>query len=492
MVTESLSHSAVRTAVPMDWHATYQRTLWVSDAIIVAGVVFLTQFVWFTLTGEPVTRPVDNVEPITYTWLSVALVVAWLAALSISGSRSPRTVGIGTGEYRKVIASALYLFAVLAIVSYLTTTDVSRGYLLLSFPVGMALLLISRALWRRRLWAARRSGEAMSRVLVIGDDEESARIVRELDSMPEAGYRVVGVSGPGSRSDFMSAGIEVPFLGPVEDVDRMLRMTGADTVIVASDAALPVERVREISWQLESGRQHLIMVPSLTDIGGPRIHTRPVAGLPLVHVETPRYTGRQRVLKRSFDILGSGALLLILAPLFAVLALLVKTSSAGPVFYTQERIGKEGQPFQMIKFRSMITGADDMLQQLLAAQGTADQPLHKIDNDPRITKIGRILRKYSLDEFPQLINVFKGDMSLVGPRPQRESEVAFYDSSAERRLIVKPGMSGLWQVSGRSALSWDEALRLDLYYVENWSLLGDISILFRTFKAVLAPGETAH
>ncbi|MDX2376589.1 sugar transferase [Microbacterium sp. LRZ72] len=492
MVTQSLSRSAVQAPATADWLSLYRRTLWVSDAIVVIAVMFATQYAWFTLTGEPVSRPVDSIEPITYTWLSMALITGWLVALSISGSRSARTVGIGTLEYRKVISSTVYLFAALAIVSYLLSAPISRGYLLLAFPLGTALLLANRALWRRRLWSARRAGQAMSRVLVIGDDGESARIISELERTPEAGYHVVGIAGPGRRADFTSAGLDVPFLGPVRDVDRMLERTGADTVIVASDAALGVEQVRKISWQLEAGRQHLIMVPSLTDIGGPRMHTRPVAGLPLMHVETPRYSGRQRVVKRTFDILGSAALLLVLAPLFAVLALLVKASGPGDVFYRQERIGKEGVPFGMIKFRSMIPDADAQLAGLLAGQGTEGTPLFKVENDPRITPIGRILRKYSLDEFPQLINVLKGDMSLVGPRPQRRAEVEYYDSAAERRLIVKPGMSGLWQVSGRSALGWDEALRLDLYYVENWTLLGDISILFRTFKAVVAPGETAH
>jgi len=492
MVTESLSHSIVRAPAALDWLSLYRRTLWVSDALVIAGVMFATQYAWFSLTGEPVSRPVDDIGPVTYTWLSTALILGWLVALAISGSYSDRVVGIGTAEYRKVIASAIYLFAILAVVSYLTSTPISRGYLLLACPAGTALLLLTRALWRRRLWAARRAGDAMSRVLVIGDDQESARIIAELGRMPEAGYRVVGVSGPGTRSDFSSAGVDVPFLGPVRDIDRMLEITGADTVLVASDAALSAQSVKQISWQLEAGRQHLIMVPSLTDVGGPRMHMRPVAGFPLVHVETPRYSGRQRFVKRSFDLVGSGALLLLLAPLFGVLALLVRLSSRGPVFYRQERIGQQGVPFRMIKFRSMIPDADDMLQRLLAEQGKAGQPLFKLENDPRITPIGRILRKYSLDEFPQLINVFLGDMSLVGPRPQRKEEVAFYDSAAERRLIVKPGMSGLWQVSGRSALSWDEALRLDLYYVENWTLLGDVSILFRTFKAVFAPGGTAH
>jgi exopolysaccharide biosynthesis polyprenyl glycosylphosphotransferase len=234
------------------------------------------------------------------------------------------------------------------------------------------------------------------------------------------------------------------------------------------------------------------VAPSLTDIGGPRIHTRPVAGLPLIHVETPRYAGSKLFTKRLFDILGSGALITALSPVLIVLAIMVKVTSPGPVLYKQERVGLNGDHFHMLKFRSMRVNADAELQSLLAAQGSSDKPLFKVQNDPRITSIGRLLRKHSLDEFPQLFNVFLGSMSLVGPRPQRDGEVALYDDAARRRLLLKPGMSGLWQVGGRSSLGWEDAIRLDLYYVENWSITGDIVILWRTIRAVLAPGNDAH
>jgi exopolysaccharide biosynthesis polyprenyl glycosylphosphotransferase len=250
--------------------------------------------------------------------------------------------------------------------------------------------------------------------------------------------------------------------------------------------------IRELSWGLDGGRQHLIVAPSLTDIGGPRIHTRPVAGLPLIHVEMPRYEGRKLFTKRGFDIAGSAVLLLVLSPVLLVLAVVVALTSPGPVLYRQERIGLNGNPFHMLKFRSMKEDADAELAGLLAAQGRDNEPLFKVQNDPRVTPIGRVLRKHSLDEFPQLLNVLRGDMSLVGPRPQRDGEVALYDDAARRRLLLKPGMSGLWQIGGRSTLSWEDSIRLDLYYVENWSIVGDLVILWRTLKAVLAPGGEAH
>jgi exopolysaccharide biosynthesis polyprenyl glycosylphosphotransferase len=263
-------------------------------------------------------------------------------------------------------------------------------------------------------------------------------------------------------------------------------------VLITGGGRLDAQDIRRIGWALEPGRQHLIVAVNLTDVAGPRIHTRPVAGLPLVHVETPQYSTRQRVLKRAFDILASLLLLVALSPLLLALGALVRLSGPGPVFYRQERVGQGGTRFGMFKFRSMVDGADARLSELLSAQGRDGSPLFKIENDPRITPIGRILRRFSLDEIPQLFNVLVGQMSLVGPRPQREAEVAFYDDDARRRLIVRPGMSGLWQVSGRSTLPWQEAIRLDLFYVENWSLIGDIVILFRTVKAVFAPGDTAH
>ncbi|MCA1305494.1 exopolysaccharide biosynthesis polyprenyl glycosylphosphotransferase [Microbacterium esteraromaticum] len=227
--------------------------------------------------------------------------------------------------------------------------------------------------------------------------------------------------------------------------------------------------------------------PSLTDVAGPRIHTRPVAGLPLIHVEYPRFEGRQRLAKRSFDIIGSLALIVLFAPVMAAVAVAVKATSKGPVFYSQERVGLRGKPFRMFKFRSMIVGADDHLQSLLDQQGTSDQPLFKVTDDPRITPVGRFIRRYSLDELPQFFNALLGTMSLVGPRPQRAAEVELYDDDAHRRLHMKPGITGLWQVGGRSDLSWNDAIRLDLYYVENWSVASDVIVVARTAAAVVKP-----
>lgn len=471
-----------------NWQGRYARRLAVTDLLIVVAVVFGTQFIWLGFSAQDV----SGLNLLDYSALSILLIVAWMTTLAVYDTRSPRVVGYDAAEYRAIIDGALRLFGITAIISFLLQANISRGYILISFPLGVALLVLGRWLWRRWLQKQRTHGRMISRVLLIGDTTANLRIHSELLRSPESGFVVVGACSTSPERTDRLGPTSIPILGGIDDVAYALDATGADTVLVSSESGLPADRVRELSWQLEAGQQHLIMAPNLTDIGGPRIHMRPVAGLPLMHVETPKYTGPQVVAKRAFDILGSGALILLLSPVLLVIAFLVKSTSHGRILYGQERVGMNGVPFKMLKFRSMVVGADAQLAQLLAEQGRSDSPLFKIENDPRITKVGRVLRKFSLDELPQLFNVFLGSMSLVGPRPQRDGEVALYDEAAERRLIVKPGMSGLWQVSGRSTLSWEDAIRLDLYYVENWSLTGDLNILFRTFKAVFAPGETAH
>ena len=229
-----------------------------------------------------------------------------------------------------------------------------------------------------------------------------------------------------------------------------------------------------------------MVAPSLTDIGGPRIHTRPVQGLPLIHVETPTYSGRKLYTKRAFDLVGSGLLTVALSPVLLVLAVLVKATSPGPVFFLQERVGLNGGTFPMVKFRSMVVDAEARLQELSALdRAEGNDVLFKMRNDPRVTKVGAFMRRYSLDEVPQLFNVLMGEMSLVGPRPPLAREVERYDVHVHRRFLVKPGMTGLWQVSGRSDLSWEDSVRLDLFYVENWSLVSDILILLKTARAVV-------
>ncbi|MDU0344673.1 sugar transferase [Microbacterium sp. KSW2-29] len=462
------------------WQRRYARLVLAIDTIVVAIAVFGSQVFWLGPHSVDVAS-----SPLDYTTLSLVLSVAWLGALTVGGTRHPRVIGYGITEYRLTLAASFQLFGALAIVAYLTGADVSRGYFLLSLPLGTTALLTGRALCRLWLRHRRRHGLMNARVILVGGADENARVAAELAAQPAAGLQVVGIHElPGEAAAWNEV--------QAASLRRLLTDLRADSVLISGGALLEARDIRRIGWSLDPGQQHLIVAVNLTDVAGPRLHTRPVAGLPLVHIETPQFSATQRILKRAFDIAGSASLLLLLAPVFLVLALLVRMSGPGPIFYRQERVGQGGTHFGMIKFRSMIDGADARLHTLLAEQGREGTPLFKVADDPRITPVGRWLRKYSLDELPQLLNVLAGQMSLVGPRPQRDAEVEFYDDDAHRRLMVRPGMSGLWQVSGRSALAWDDAIRLDLFYVENWSLVGDLTILARTFKAVLVPGDTAH
>ncbi|WP_109210444.1 MULTISPECIES: sugar transferase [Microbacterium] len=478
----------MRAAAGENWRRRYARRLWISDVVVLVWVVYGTQILWLGI--EPV--EVSGLGPLSYWLFSAALVAGWILALAWADTRSYRVIGVGNAEYVRVADASFRLFGLIAIISFLFRIDVARGFLLISLPLGIVMLILERWLWRQWLAAKRSIGEYSARVLLVGSELSVGQIARELQRSPAAGYLVVGACVPTGRIAGTLHGTDIPIMGNVAAFEEAIAVTAADTVAVTSTDDLPPSKVKQISWSLEAGRQHLVLAPSILDIAGPRIHTRPVAGLPLIHVETPRFSAGQRFTKRSFDILVSAVLILLLSPILLTVAAIVRLSSPGPVLFRHERIGLNGAPFQIYKFRSMRVGADAELTALLETQGTSTEPLFKIKHDPRITPVGRFIRKYSLDELPQLFNVLGGSMSLVGPRPQVAAEVALYTEPARRRLLARPGITGLWQVSGRSALSWDEAVKLDLYYVENWSLLGDLAILVKTARVVLTPGEGAH
>lgn len=475
----------VRSVRQPHWRRAYASRLVVTDVLVLTWALFGSALVAFGPAAAPlyVPRVPGFLQP-DYWVLSGVLVVVWTLALSSTGSRGYRLIGTGTAELKAVLQSAAVILVLIAMLALAFQIEFSRGYVLTALAAGLVALVASRWLWRMWLRLHRQRGAFCSRVLLVGSAATASQIAADLRRHSDAGYHVLGAVLSEPHEQRLPGGI--PVLGGVDDLLSAVQRSGADTVFVTDGHNLSPDRLRDLSWSLIPGRQHLVMAPSLTDIAGPRIHARPVAGLPLVHVETPRYEGADRFLKRSFDVCGSLGLLLVLSLPLLIVAAAVLTTSPGGLFFGHERIGKNGRPFRMLKFRSMVADADAQLATLLQAQGTSDRPLFKIANDPRITRVGAFLRRYSIDEIPQLINVLRGDMSLVGPRPQVAREVALYSNSAARRLFVKPGMTGLWQVSGRSNLDWDEALRLDLYYVENWSMTADLAILLRTIKAVVA------
>ncbi len=415
---------------------------------------------------------------------SVGVGAAWLLLLWLGETRHPVLLGSGSEEYRRLVGATFRLVALVAVVSYLTQTPVGRGYLLVVIPAGLLALLANRWAWRRRLVRDRRCGADLLSAVVVGTPEQVADVERRLSRQDDPVWRIVArvdqpvLTGPSRRAGDRA----------VLDVASVLAAaarTDADTIIVAGGESLPSGGLRELGWSLRGSGTGIAVAPSVVDVAGPRIRVRPVAGLALLHLEEPSFTRGGEILKRAVDVVGAGLGLLLLSPVLLAVAVLVRATSPGPAIYRQRRVGYDGSTFAIWKFRTMADNADAELARLLAAQGKGVQPLFKLDDDPRITPVGRVLRAYSIDEFPQLVNVLRGEMSLVGPRPQVAAEVALYTSAHRRRLLAKPGMTGLWQVSGRNEVAWEDAAELDLYYVENWSLGLDVVLLLRTVLVVL-------
>ncbi|WP_247828502.1 sugar transferase [Arthrobacter antioxidans] len=473
-----------RTRKNDGWAQRYGRRLAVVDAAVVLWATVGALIIRF---GVPETEQL-NARDQPYIVLSLVLAAGWWVTLSLRGSREATVLGHGTEEYKRVVSASLILFGLVAIVSYALQFDTARGYVGVALPAGLIMLLLSRVIVRRLLHIEREHGRSCLRVLVVGSSSGVQHLADSLRAQPMAGYIPIGAYLPGVEPDASTAGnLDLQVVGRAVEADDIIsdiKGFSPDAVALSSSMQLAPETIRALGWALADLNIRLIMAPALTDVAGPRIHTRPVAGLPLIHVSTPNLEKGQRFFKRTTDIIGATVLIIAASPLLAAIALLVRFDSPGPVLFRQERVGTAGECFEMYKFRSMVVDAEARLEQLLDNH-EGNEVLFKLKNDPRITKVGRFLRKFSLDELPQLFNVLGGSMSLVGPRPPLAAEVERYDIRAHRRLLVRPGMTGLWQISGRSLLSWDETVRLDLYYVENWSFLGDLTILLRTFKAVV-------
>lgn len=457
----------------------YVRTIVLLDAAVVTAAVVIGYLARFGLE-EPGRGRLPSVV------VGPVLVLAWLAALKLLRCYDDRILGYGADEYRRVTGAGLRLAAVIAIGDYIADVGVARGFLAISFAVGTVGLVVARFAARKHLHRARRRGTGWSRrVLAVGDTAHVLELLHTLRREPYAGYQVVGACLPDALLAPAPQRLDgVPVVGSLRAIPEAAAAVDADTVAVTACGELTASRLRRLGWQLEGTGIDLVLAPALTDVAGPRIHTRPVAGLPLIHVEAPEFHGAGKVFKAVVDRTVALIALAVMMPVLLLIALAVKLDSPGPVIFRQVRVGLGGREFGLYKFRTMVVNADAMLAKL-ASQNETDGLMFKMRNDPRVTRVGRFLRKWSLDELPQLANVLFGHMSLVGPRPPLPSEVARYDGDVARRLLVKPGMTGLWQVSGRSDLPWEDGIRLDLYYVENWSLAADLTILWKTFGAVI-------
>jgi exopolysaccharide biosynthesis polyprenyl glycosylphosphotransferase len=427
--------------------------------------------------------PRDDVVEIV-TLAAVPLLLGWMAMLRAVGAYSPDLFGAGTEEYKRVVRASLLGAGLIGIGCYLTDFPLSRGFFILAFCLGTTMLVLGRLVLRRSLQRTRERGHLRENVIIAGDPRHIDDLAAVLRREAWLGYTVLGaLTTSGAGPVETEAGI--PVLGRTSNAAAVIEAANAEVVIFAEGAFGSSNELRRIMWALERLPVQAIVVPSLTDVSSQRLKVRPVAGLPLVHLGSPRALQASRWAKRVFDVVGGTCLLVALTPLLVSTALAIKLHDGGPVLFRQVRIGRDGHPFRCLKFRSMVVDAERRLADLVVDHERSSL-LFKMVNDPRITRPGRWIRRFSLDELPQLWNVVRGQMSLVGPRPPLPDEVARYEDDMNRRLRVRPGMTGLWQVSGRSDLSWDETVRLDLYYVDNWSMMQDMAILARTLSAVVS------
>jgi len=417
-----------------------------------------------------------------YILLGAVLPVAWLACVAVQRGYETRYFGTGPEEFRSIIRAAVALTAAVAIASYATKSEVARGFVVLAVPFTCLAAMFARWVLHRSISQRRVVGRCMRRVLVVGRNDQVTTLRRHMEERPADGYVVVASCLPrGEAFDDP----ESERLGRTEmDILAAVDQYDVDVVAVATDPELAGHSLRKLSWALEQRSVELIVSPGIVEVAGPRISIRPVAGLSLLHLERPSVSGGPHLLKSIFDRVVGCLVLIGIAPSLLVTSVLVKITSRGPVLFQQTRVGRGGDEFKMLKFRTMVADAEAR-QAELHALNEGNGILFKLRDDPRVTKVGKYLRRFSVDELPQLVNVLRGEMSLVGPRPPLPAEVALYAIDDARRMLVKPGLTGLWQVSGRSDLTWEESMRLDLRYADNWSIALDLLILWKTARAVL-------
>jgi exopolysaccharide biosynthesis polyprenyl glycosylphosphotransferase len=459
------------------WERRYRMLLQFTDAVVIALTVGPTAAIQLHLGAGALDTAIRT----------SLLGVLWLTVLGVTHTRDAALFRPSVAEYRGVAHATGLAFGALAIGDAVLSLHGMQLLLLVALPSGLGLLMLSRWLWRRWLIDQRERGAFTSRTLVVGDRDDVEYVITNLSHSNSAGLHVVGVTLlDGNAREIVVGDGAYRVLGNLHTVGEIARELGADTIVVASHPQGDADFIKRLSWQLEGTAAELVLSSRLADVAGPRLSFEPLDGLPLIRVQIPTYSGGQHIVKRALDIVVASCALVPIALAYPLLALLIKVDSRGPVFFFQERVGRDGQLFKMVKFRSMSTDAEQQLA-ALKAQNEGAGLLFKMRDDPRVTRVGKVLRKLSLDELPQFWNVLTGDMSVVGPRPPLVSEVTGYDGEVFRRLYIKPGITGLWQVSGRSDLSWDESVRLDLRYVENWSVTSDLQIMWRTAIVMVRP-----
>ena len=418
-------------------------------------------------------------------WVLVPFPLGWLTILYALRAYDRRIVGAGSDEFKRVLRAGVVSLAFIATSAYIVHFQGAERLVLVGVPIATVLTLGGRDLLRRVLHSMRRRGRALQRVVAVGHEAPLVHLVEQFRRESAGGLEIVAACVPEGGVSGLLAEIGVPVLGNLSDTASVVRQLNADAVAVTSCPETHGGALRQLAWQLEGTNVELFVAPGLMEVAGPRLHIRPVAGLSLLHVEEPRLSGLGRLVKGLLDRLFATLALIAFLPFAVVIVAALRLTSPGPALFRQTRVGVGGKDFTLYKFRSMYVDAEARLDAVRALNVNDDGLLFKIPDDPRVTSIGRVMRRLSIDELPQLLNVIRGEMSLVGPRPPLPSEVKKYGHDVMRRLLVKPGLTGLWQVSGRSDLTWEESVRLDLRYVENWSLTLDAMILGRTLLAVV-------
>ena len=453
-------------------------------ALIADGLILLVGMTLFVVVMVEAGRLYRRWDTVAY---AAGLGIGWILLIYFHGGYDKKYVGIGADEFKRVVSASVALLAVVSTAAYLLLPQAPYTLLPQSPPLrlvipslamGLLLLLIGR--WLLRVWLGKRriAGQYQTTTLVIGEPHRSALLVKAFQDDPPAGYLAV-------------AHVESPVLGSpqsvvgrwLDEVTQWIAVHGIGAVAIADAGGLDPELLRKLAWKLEGPRVDLLVSPLLHDVAGPRVSVRPASGLPLLHLDEPVLTGPKRFLKRAMDVGLGACALILLAPVFLMIAVAIRLDSRGPVFYVSERVGRGGAAFGCLKFRSMRVGSDAEREAII---GIPDESIAaRYRTDPRITKAGEFLRRWSLDELPQLLNVMGGSMSLVGPRPVLPEELDLLAEADLRRHITKPGLTGLWQISGRKEVAWEDRMRMDLYYIEHWSLALDAVILAKTAKAVI-------
>ncbi|CAM5467583.1 MULTISPECIES: sugar transferase [Streptomyces] len=459
-----------------DWEQRYRRSVIISDTVA-------TAFVVAAIGNFFGARDAANWHE-KWGILAFCTELLVLGALAVSRSWSPAVLGQGAEEFRRLGRSMFTATVVLALGGIALTSRNIKLWIFVAIPAIALVTMTTRYLLRLSLHKQRKEGRCLRPVLAAGSPATVRDLISRTRKFPHLGWRVDGVcttDGRGIDGDQLDG---VPVVGRLTDVAKYVEHDGYRVVAVTPDPHWTPDRLQRLAWNLEGSDAEMVVAPVLMEVAGPRLHVDAVLGIPLLRVSMPTFTGGRRAIKAVVDRVGAAFLLLLFAPLMALVGLLVVADSRGGVFYRQRRVGKGGREFTILKFRTMVVGAHKARAEL-ADHNEGAGLLFKLRRDPRVTRVGAVLRRYSLDELPQLFNVLTGSMSLVGPRPPLPEESAAYGPDIRRRLLVKPGLTGLWQISGRSDLPWEEAVRLDLRYVEDWSLALDTVILWKTLRAVL-------